>query len=49
LDNGPIHTAKNTMAFLAHPEIRKHIRVLWLSQYAPNLNDQERVWKVAKQ
>jgi transposase len=49
LDNGPIHTSKKTMAFLNHPEIRKHIRVLWLPKYAPNLNDQERVWKVAKQ
>jgi transposase len=49
LDNGPIHTSKKTMAFLTHPEIRKHIRVLWLPKYAPNLNDQERVWKVAKQ
>ena len=49
LDNGPIHTSKKTMAFLNHPEIRKHIKVLWLPKYAPNLNDQERVWKVAKQ
>jgi transposase len=49
LDNGPIHTSKKTMAFLTHPEIRKHIRVFWLPKYAPNLNDQERVWKVAKQ
>lgn len=48
LDNGPIHTSKKTMAFLNHPETRKHIRVLWLPKYAPNLNDQERVWKVAK-
>lgn len=48
LDNGPIHTSKKTMAFLNHPEVRKHIRVLWLPKYAPNLNDQERVWKVAK-
>jgi transposase len=49
LDNGPIHTSKKTMAFLTHPEIRKHIKVFWLPKYAPNLNDQERVWKVAKQ
>lgn len=49
LDNGPIHTSKKTMAFLTHPEIRKHITVFWLPKYAPNLNDQERVWKVAKQ
>jgi len=49
LDNGPIHTSKMTMAFLNHPEIRKYIKVVWLPKYAPNLNDQERVWKVAKQ
>ncbi len=49
LDNGPIHTSKKTTAFLTHPDVRKHIQVLWLPKYAPNLNDQERVWKVAKQ
>jgi transposase len=49
LDNGPIHTSKKSSAFLNHPEVRKHIRVLWLPKYAPNLNDQERVWKLAKQ
>jgi transposase len=48
LDNGPIHTSKKTSAFLNHPDVRKHLRVLWLPKYAPNLNDQERVWKVAK-
>lgn len=49
LDNGPIHTSKKSGAFLNHPDVRKHIRVLWLPKYAPNLNDQERVWKLAKQ
>ena len=49
LDNGPIHTSKKTTAFLTHPDVRKHIQVLWLPKYAPNLNDQERVWKVAKE
>jgi len=49
LDNGPIHTSKRTTAFLTHPDVRKHIQVLWLPKYAPNLNDQERVWKVAKE
>jgi len=49
LDNGPIHTSKKTSAFMTHPDVRKHIRVVWLPKYAPNLNDQERVWKVAKQ
>lgn len=49
LDNGPIHTSRKTMAFLDHPEIRKYMKVVWLPKYAPNLNDQERVWKVAKQ
>ena len=49
LDNGPIHTSKKNTAFLTHPDVRKHIRVLWLPKYAPNLNDQERVWKVAKE
>lgn len=49
LDNGPIHTSKKTMGFLNHPEVRKHLEAFWLPKYAPNLNDQERVWKVAKQ
>jgi len=49
LDNGPIHTSKKTTAFMAHPDVRRHIRVVWLPKYAPNLNDQERVWKVAKE
>lgn len=49
LDNGPIHTSKKTRAFLTHPDVSKHIQVLWLPKYAPNLNDQERVWKVAKE
>ena len=49
LDNGPIHTSKKSTAFLTHPDVRKYIQVLWLPKYAPNLNDQERVWKVAKE
>jgi transposase len=49
LDNGPIHTSKKTTAFLTHPDVSKHIQVLWLPKYAPNLNDQERVWKIAKE
>jgi transposase len=49
LDNGPIHTSKKSRAFLEHPDVRKHIEVFWLPKYAPNLNDQERVWKVAKE
>lgn len=49
LDNGPIHTSKKSRAFLNHPDVRKYIEVFWLPKYAPNLNDQERVWKVAKE
>ena len=49
LDNGPIHTSKKSTAFLTDPDVRKNIQVLWLPKYAPNLNDQERVWKVAKE
>lgn len=49
IDNGPIHTAKKAMAVLEDPAIRKLIHVLWLPKYAPNLNDQERIWKYAKE
>lgn len=48
LDQGPIHKSKKTTAFLNHSEVHKHIEIFWLPKYAPNLNDQERVWKVAK-
>ena len=48
LDNGPIHTARKVLAVLNDPEVGTHIQVLWLPKYAPDLNEQERVWKVAK-
>ena len=41
-DNGPIHTSKMSPAALA---ARAHwLTVEWLSKYAPELNDIERVW-----
>jgi len=49
LDNGPIHTAKKVLAVLNDLEVGKHIHVLWLPKYAPDLNEQERVWRVAKE
>jgi transposase len=49
LDNGSIHTAKKVAAALADPEVSKRIEVFWLPKYAPDLNEQERVWKVAKE
>ena len=42
LDNGPIHTSRETRAALAR---RAHwLTVEWLPKYAPELNDIERVW-----
>lgn len=49
IDNGPIHTAKKIEAFIEDPKIKKLIKVIWLPKYAPDLNDQERVWKFAKE
>lgn len=49
IDNGPIHTAKRVEAVLKDPAIRRLIEVVWLPKYAPNLNDQERVWRYAKE
>src|SRR6201999_1365276 len=41
-DNGPIHTSKLSLAALA---TRAHwLIVEWLTKYAPELNDIERVW-----
>lgn len=48
LDNGSIHTARKVQAVLAAPEVRKRVRIIWLPKYAPELNEQERVWKYAK-
>jgi transposase len=49
LDNGSIHTAKKVRKVLDDPTIRKLIQVVWLPKYAPELNEQERVWKYAKE
>jgi transposase len=49
IDNGPIHTAKRVRAVLEDPAIRKLVHVIWLPKYAPDLNDQERVWRYAKE
>lgn len=49
LDNGSIHTAKKVMAHLTDPEIKRLIQVVWLPKYAPDLNEQERIWKYAKE
>jgi transposase len=46
LDNGPIHTSKATRKALA---ARDHwLRVEWLPQYAPELNDIVNVWAKLK-
>ncbi len=43
LDNGPIHTSKATKAALA---ARAHcLSDGWLPRYAPELNDNETVWR----
>ncbi len=49
IDNGPIHTAKRALAVLEDPDVRRCVQVIWLPKYAPELNDQEPVWKYAKQ
>ena len=49
LDNGPIHTAKRVAVAMKDPQLSKCIKLLWLPKYAPELNEQERVWKVAKE
>ncbi len=41
-DNGPIHTSKLSLAALAARA--RWLTVEWLPQYAPELNDIERVW-----
>lgn len=45
LDNGPIHTSKETTRALAE---RPWLRVEWLPKYAPELNDIERDWRHLK-
>src|SRR4051812_25420477 len=46
LDNGPIHTSKASRAALA---ARAHwLRVEWLPNYAPELNDIEGLWRDLK-
>lgn len=49
IDNGSIHTAKKVLALLEDPAIRKVVQVIWLPKYAPDLNDQEKIWKYAKE
>ena len=49
LDNGPIHTSKVSGTALAELEAQNLIVPLWLPKYCPELNEQERVWRVAKQ
>jgi transposase len=46
LDNGPIHTSKQTTRALAE---RPWLTVEWLPKYAPELNDIERCWRDLKQ
>src|SRR3954466_10950949 len=46
LDNGPIHTSKMSRAALAARA--RWLRVEWLPQYAPELNDIEGVWRDLK-
>ena len=45
LDNGPIHTSKESAAALA---ARPWLRVEWLAKYAPELNRIERSWRDLK-
>lgn len=49
IDNGSIHTAKKVMAMFDDPKIKRLIQIVWLPKYAPDLNEQERIWKYAKE
>ena len=46
LDNGPIHTSKETRKAL---EARPWLEVEWMPKYAPELNEIERTWRDLKQ
>jgi transposase len=46
IDNGPVHTAGQVLAFLEQNRLR--LTVLWLPKYSPNLNLIERLWGYLK-
>lgn len=47
-DNARTHTAKQMTAYLEQPDVRRWIKVFWLSTYSPDLNDIERLWRHVK-
>ena len=46
IDNGPIHTAAESLRFIE--EHQERLTVLWLPRYSPNLNLIERLWGYLK-
>lgn len=48
LDQGSIHKAKKVVRVL-RLAVRRWIKIFWLPKYAPRLNEEEHVWKVAKE
>lgn len=42
IDNGPIHTAAEALAFIA--QHKERLTILWMPKYSPNLNLIERLW-----
>lgn len=48
LDNGSIHTGK-VMAMPADPAVKRFVQIVWLPKDARDLNEEERIWKFAKE
>ena len=47
-DNSRTHKAKRLQAYLDQPEVRRWLKIFWLSTYSPDLNDIERLWRHLK-
>jgi transposase len=47
-DNSRTHTAKRLQAYLDQPEVKRWLKIVWLSTYSPDLNDIERLWRHLK-
>lgn len=47
-DNAQTHLAKRLQAYMNQPDVKRWIKVFWLSTYSPDLNDIERLWRHLK-
>ena len=47
-DNARTHRAKRLQAYMNQLEVKRWIRIFWLSTYSPDLNDIERLWRHLK-